>query len=133
MRTRTGRRLGFTLIGILAVIVIMVALTAIVVPAVNAIGNASRLDSAGRLVSNLVAVARSEAINQRTLVQLRFVTSPWVDGSGGDDLSAHYRKVSLWKLDQGIWRANSPSPRPRAARPMELLCSSSRIRPSPRG
>jgi len=85
------------MVEILTVTSIMVLMVALAVPAMNSLGNASRLSAAGRLVSNLVTIARSEAINQRTLVQLRIVTT---NQSGTDDITAHYRKLSLWKLDQ---------------------------------
>lgn len=92
-----SRKDGFTLVELLMVLSIMAVISTFAVTAMNTMGNSSRLDSGGRLVSNLVTIARSEAINQRTLVQLRIVTT---NQGGSDDLAAHYRKMSLWKLDQ---------------------------------
>ena len=91
------RPFGFTLIELLTVVSIMAVLSVLALPAINSLGNSTRLSAAGRLVSNLVSVARSEAINQRTLVQLRVLTT---NQTGGDDLTVHYRKLSLWKLAQ---------------------------------
>ena len=88
---------GFTLVELLVVMALMVIMVGLVAPAVNNIGQANSLSGGGRLVGNLLTIARSEAINQRTRVQLRIVTKLQ---SGTDDLSVHYRKMSLWKLAQ---------------------------------
>lgn len=87
---------GFTLIELLTVVSIMAVLSVLALPALNGVGNGSNLASAGRLMGNLVSVARSEAINQRALVQLRVITT---NQSGNSDATAPYRKVSLWKYD----------------------------------
>jgi prepilin-type N-terminal cleavage/methylation domain-containing protein len=93
----TSCPLAFTLIELLTVVSIMAVLSALALPALNSLGNGSNLSAAGRLVGNLVAIARSEAINQRTLVQLRLLTT---NAGGTDDVTVHYRKLSLWKAVQ---------------------------------
>lgn len=93
---------AFTLVELLGVIGLITLLSIFAIPAVNSLATASRLDSAGQWVSNLVAVARSEAITQGTRVQLRVVTSHWADRSGKEDFPAHYRRMSLWKLDRSL-------------------------------
>jgi prepilin-type N-terminal cleavage/methylation domain-containing protein len=88
---------AFTLIEMLTVISIIALLSVLALPALSSLNNSNGLTAAGRLVANLAAVARSEAINRRTLVQLRVLTTR---NSGIDDVTLHYRKLSLWKLDQ---------------------------------
>ena len=87
---------GFTLIKLLAVIGIIVVLMGLAAPAVVSLGKSNNLNTATRLVSNLLTVARSEAINGNAHVQLRVVTDKWLT-SAGDDSTAHYGKFSLWK------------------------------------
>jgi type II secretory pathway pseudopilin PulG len=99
MRTRETicRQSAFTVIELLTVVSIMALVSVVALPALNSMGNGTNLSAAGRVVSNLVTIARSEAINQRTLVQLRLLTTC---KSGADDATVHYRKMSLWKLVQ---------------------------------
>lgn len=84
----------------LSVIGILVFLTAVVMPAINSIGSGNRLNGAARIVSNMMTIARSEAINSRVPVQLRIVTDKWTAIPGGENYDARYRKISLWKLDR---------------------------------
>ena len=92
---------GFTLVELLAVIGIMILLAAFGVPALNSLTNTNRLNLSVRLVSNLMAVARSEAINAGVPVQLRVVTDKWQSPpTAADDTSGHFRKISLWKYDR---------------------------------
>lgn len=88
---------GFSLVEILVVMTIMALLGVMAVPAVNSLGTARQVDTGARLVSNLMTIARSEAISLRTPVQLRIVTDQYKIG-GTDDPKSHYRKVSLWKF-----------------------------------
>lgn len=81
---------------LLVVMTVVALLAFLAVPAVQSLGQANRLATAGRLVSNLLTIARSEAINQCTLVQLRVVTT---NASPQADASACFRKLSLWKYD----------------------------------
>lgn len=66
------------------------------VPAVTTISKSSNLNNAGRLVSNLLTMARSEAINQRTIVRVEVATD-WPP-----DQNYRFRKATLTKatLDQ---------------------------------
>lgn len=80
---------------VIGIIAVVVALT---VPAVTSLSSAGGVNAAGRLISDLLTAARSDAINQRTRVQLRVVTR-WRDG-GTEDIAAAYRKMSVWRLDQ---------------------------------
>jgi prepilin-type N-terminal cleavage/methylation domain-containing protein len=88
---------AFTLIELLTVVSIMALLSVLALPALNSFGAGNNLSAAGRLVSNLVTIARSEAIDQRTLVQLRLLTT---SVSGNALQTVPYRKLSLWKLVQ---------------------------------
>lgn len=74
----------------MAIIVIVLAFT---VPAVTSLSKTNNLNSAGRLVSNLVTVARSEAINRRTLIRFEVATA-WPA-----DFTYSYRKVTLVQHD----------------------------------
>ena len=87
---------GFTLIEVLAVLGIVLLLTGFTVPAVVSLGKSNNLNTAARLVSDLLTVARSQAINGNAHVQVRVVTDRWVT-AGSDDATAHYRKISLWQ------------------------------------
>jgi prepilin-type N-terminal cleavage/methylation domain-containing protein len=90
---------AFTLIELLVVIAIISVLLVALIPAVTSLSKSNNLNSGGRLVTNLLAGARSEAINQRRLIQIRVVTK-WVNSSGIEDTSASYRKFSVWRLPQ---------------------------------
>jgi len=99
MKPKSTQSSGFALIELLTVIAIIVLLVALATPAINSIGSADRLSSAARLLSNMMTIARSEAINGRSPVQLRVVTDKW-QSSGSENYDAHYRKMSLWKYDR---------------------------------
>ncbi len=91
-----GGKKGFTLVEILVVMGIIVLLIALVVPTVTGISSSSNLNNAGRLVSNLLTLARSEAINRRTIVRVEIATT-WPT-----DPTYRYRKATLTAaLDQG--------------------------------
>lgn len=89
---------AFTLLELLTVMGVIALLLSLTMPAINSIGAAGRLGSAARLVSNMMTIARSEAINSRAPVQLRIVTDKWT--AGAENYDAHYRKMSLWKYDR---------------------------------
>jgi len=98
MKPRFSRPQGFALIELLSVIGIILLLAALTMPAITSMGSANRLNSGTRLVSNLMTMARSEAINSRAPVQLRIVTDKWT--AGAENYDAHFRKMSLWKYDR---------------------------------
>ena len=121
---------GFTLIEMLAVIGIVLLITGFTVPAVVSLGKSNNLNTAARLVGNLLTVARSQAINGNSHIQVRVVTDQWLT-AGSDDTTAHYRKISLWQrgstetafsqitawqmLPAGITLDSSPDPSTKAA------------------
>jgi prepilin-type N-terminal cleavage/methylation domain-containing protein len=91
--TNVPERSAFTLLELLVVIGIMSLLLVAVVPAVTSLSNSNNLNAAGRMVANSLAVARSEAINQRTLIRFEVVTD-WPN-----DPAAAYRKFTLVQHD----------------------------------
>jgi hypothetical protein len=76
---------------------IIAVLIALIAPAVTTLSKAGGINGGGRMISNLLTVARSEAINKRTRTQLRIVTK-WMNGAVEDETAA-YRKMSVWTLD----------------------------------
>jgi type II secretory pathway pseudopilin PulG len=97
------------LIELLVVMGIILLLAAALVPAVTSLSKSNNLNTSGRLVSNLLTSARSEAINQRRLVQVRVVTK-WLDSAGTEDTSASYRKFSVWRKPQAEDTQQSADP-----------------------
>lgn len=89
-------RSAFTLLELLVVVGIISILLVAVIPAVTSLTKSNSLNAGGRLVSNILTSARSEAINQRRLIQVRVVTK-WKNSSGTEDTSASYRKFSVWR------------------------------------
>jgi hypothetical protein len=89
---------------VIAIIGVVIVLT---IPAVTTLSKAGGVNAGGRLISNLLTTARSEAINRRTRVQLRVVTK-WMNGSAEDGTVA-YRKMSIWTIDP-IKTAQIPPP-----------------------
>lgn len=81
---------------LLVVMGIIALLVGLMVPAVISLTKSNNLNSGGRLVSNVLTAARSEAINQRRLVQFRVATR-WTHSSGGEDLASSYRRFSVWR------------------------------------
>ncbi len=79
---------GFTLVEMLAVMGIIALLTALVVPAVTSLNKSNALNNAGRLFTDLLSSARSEAIARRTVVRLEMATT-WPDPT------FNYRKMAL--------------------------------------
>jgi prepilin-type N-terminal cleavage/methylation domain-containing protein len=88
-----GRRAGFTLIELLVVVGIIGIILAFTVPAVIGISKSNNLNSAGRLVSNTLTIARSEAINRRALIRFEVATT-WPS-----DAAYAYRKFTLVQHD----------------------------------
>ncbi len=70
---------------------LVVVLLALAVPAATTITKSSNLNNAGRLITNLLTVARSEAINQRTIVRVEIATD-WPP-----DAAYRFRKATITK------------------------------------
>lgn len=88
-----GFRRAFTLIELLVVMGIILLLLAALVPAVTSLTKSNNINTAGRIVSNVLTVARSEAINRRALIRFEVATS-WPG-----DPDAAYRKFTLVQHD----------------------------------
>ena len=84
---------GFTLLELLVVIGLMSLLLVAVVPAVTSLSKSNNINTAGRMVANSLTIARSEAINQRTLIRFEVVTD-WPNNP-----AAAYRKFTLVQHD----------------------------------
>jgi prepilin-type N-terminal cleavage/methylation domain-containing protein len=84
---------AFTLIELLVVIAIIVMLTFLVAPAMTALSKSNSLSNGGRVLSNLLTTARTQAINQRTIVRLEIATVWPLDAS------QNFRKVTIAQYD----------------------------------
>lgn len=84
---------AFTLVEMLVVIGIISLLLVAVIPAVVSLSASNNVNTGGRLVSNLLTIARSEAINRRSLVRFEVATK-WPN-----DVSSSYRKITLVQHD----------------------------------
>lgn len=89
----SGKRTAFTLIELLVVVAAIVLLLSLMVPAVTGLTKSSNLNSGARIVTNLLAIARSEAINRRALVRFEIATD-WPN-----DPTAAYRKATIVQHD----------------------------------
>ena len=106
---------GFTLVEMLAVIAIIVILSALALPALTSLNKSNTLNSSGRLLINLLSIARSEAIARRTVVRLEVAVS-WPDPSfnyrkmtltyaalNAGGTAYDYRQIGKWEtLDDGV-------------------------------
>lgn len=86
-------RSAFTLIELMVVMGIILLLVAALVPAVTSLTKSNNINTAGRMISNVLTVARSEAINRRALIRFEVATS-WPG-----DPDAAYRKFTLVQHD----------------------------------
>lgn len=90
---------AFTLVELLTVVCIAMLMMGLSLPAIGALSKSSKLNTASRQVSNLLSLARTEAITKRTLTRF-VVATEWPDQPDGS-----YRKMSIWKQDgsTGMW------------------------------
>lgn len=90
---------AFSLVELLAVICITLVMAGMVVPAMSGLTRANELNNASRLVSNMLSVARTEAVTKRTKTRFAVVR----DWQGKPE--ANFRKMSIWKqdLDKNAW------------------------------
>lgn len=84
---------AFTLLELLIVMAVIILLLAFTIPAVTGLSKSNSLNSGGRIVANLLTIARSEAINRRALIRFEIAT----DWPG--DFSSAYRKITLVQHD----------------------------------
>ena len=93
MKAHGDSRTAFTLIELLVVIGIISAVLLFTIPAVVGISKSNNLNNAGRIVSNLLTVARSEAIARRSLIRFEVATT-WPS-----DPAYAYRKFAIVQHD----------------------------------
>ena len=84
---------AFTLVELLVVVGLMILVISFAAPAVTGLSKGNNLTTAGRVVSNLLTIARSEAINRRALIRFEIATN-WPA-----DSSYAYRKFTLVQHD----------------------------------
>ena len=62
---------GFTLLELMVVLAILLVIAGFAVPALTTLSGGNGLSSGGRIVANLLTVARSEAINRHASIRFR--------------------------------------------------------------
>jgi Tfp pilus assembly protein FimT len=87
------RQSGFTILELLLVVGIIILTLSFAIPAITSLASGNNLNTAGRVVSNTLTIARSEAINRRALIRFEVATS-WPA-----DASAAYQKFTLVQHD----------------------------------
>ncbi len=96
--SRQGWRHGFTLLEVLAVLMIVSMIMVLSIPAIKGLTSTAGMSTAIRHVSSVMTLARSHAIAKRTIVRFGIVTA-WED-----DSEAAYRKYGLWEWDRELER-----------------------------
>jgi type II secretory pathway pseudopilin PulG len=96
---------AFTLVELLVVLAIIIIVLSFSIPAVTGISKSNSVSNGGRLVSNLMAAARSHAIGQRKLVRIEVATVWPSDNSDNfrkitiaeyDDVSSKFKQLTKW-------------------------------------
>jgi type II secretory pathway pseudopilin PulG len=93
MRLRQQSERAFSLLELMVVIAIMILIAGFTIPALTGLSGGDNLSTGGRVVSNLLTVARSEAINRRSPVRFEIATS-WPS-----DPAQAYRRIALVQHD----------------------------------
>jgi prepilin-type N-terminal cleavage/methylation domain-containing protein len=96
MQQRRFHEKGFTIIEILAVLVIMGLVLGLSVPAITGLTKANQLANSARLVSNLCSIARSEAVTKRVITCVAIVEN-WTG-----QVEANHRRMSIWRWDEQV-------------------------------
>ena len=95
MRPRpTGSNPAFTLLEILVVIAIMLVLATLALPAFNSITAGSKLDRAGQMVADQIALAHLSAMTKNRDVQVRVYKTGTGSGAG-------WRAIQVWGVETG--------------------------------
>jgi prepilin-type N-terminal cleavage/methylation domain-containing protein len=84
---------GFTLLELMVVLAIILLVAGFTIPALTGLSGGNNLSAGGRVVANLLTVARSEAINRRAPIRFQVATS-WPA-----DPTQAYRKIALVQHD----------------------------------
>src|SRR3954471_19907253 len=79
MQTARSRCSGITVLELLVVIGIIVALSALAVPAIRGLTRSNTISSANRQLLDDFGLARQRAINERSIVHIVFVSTNVVD------------------------------------------------------
>ncbi len=86
---------GFTLVELLAVMIIITILFSITVPAALSLQQGNNIAAASQSVSDQIAIARQVAASRNQAVEVRFVTpATWIAQTGVN--YAGYHAVQLW-------------------------------------
>lgn len=93
MKTRKQNDIAFSLLELMVVLAIMLLVAGFTIPALTGLSVGNNLSAGGRVVANLLTVARSEAINRRAPIRFQ-VASTWPS-----DSSQAYRKIALVQHD----------------------------------
>jgi prepilin-type N-terminal cleavage/methylation domain-containing protein len=94
---------GFSLTELLVVVAIMGLMLGVSTPPLLSVLRSSALNNAGRQLSGMLTVARTQAIEQNTRTRL-VVAANWPGR-----LSENFRRISIWQMDPetGMWTRSS--------------------------
>src|ERR1700689_5015034 len=92
------RKVGFTLIEMLVVIVIVGILVSFALPAATTLMKSGGLNGAAREVANTLGLARQYAITHRTTTCVVFPFSVTTMGNPGSDVAPQYQSYAVYDL-----------------------------------